>query len=122
MSGFIENHKLVLPEHLNHYGFLFGGNLLKWVDEVAYIAANIDFPGNDFVTISMDNVLFKHSIKNGDILRFRTRRIRLGTTSVSYNVAVSREESVDGDERVLFETNITFVGVDENGAKRAVKR
>jgi hypothetical protein len=29
----MENHKLVLPEHLNQYGFLFGGNLLKWVDE-----------------------------------------------------------------------------------------
>jgi len=25
----MENYKLVLPEHLNHYGFLFGGNLLK---------------------------------------------------------------------------------------------
>jgi acyl-CoA hydrolase len=21
----IENHKLVLPEHLNHYGYFFGG-------------------------------------------------------------------------------------------------
>ena len=33
------NHKLVLPQYLNHYGFLFGGHLLKWVDEYAYIAA-----------------------------------------------------------------------------------
>lgn len=28
----METYKLVLPEHLNPYGYLFGGNLLKWVD------------------------------------------------------------------------------------------
>ena len=25
----MEKFKLVLPEHLNHYGYLFGGNLLE---------------------------------------------------------------------------------------------
>ena len=50
----MENHRLVLPEHLNHYGFLFGGHLLKWVDEFAYIAATIEYPGYNFVTIGMD--------------------------------------------------------------------
>ena len=45
----MENHRLVLPEHLNHYGFLFGGHLLKWVDEFAYIAATIEYPNFTFV-------------------------------------------------------------------------
>ena len=36
-------YKLVLPEHLNQYGFLFGGNLLKWIDEVSWMAS-LDFP------------------------------------------------------------------------------
>ncbi len=115
----MENHKLVLPEHLNHYGFLFGGQLLKWIDEVAYIAANIDFPGNDFVTISMDHVLFKHSIRNGDILCFSTKRKKLGTTSLAYSVKVRRQGS-ENDGLVLFETNITFVSIDEQGNKQPV--
>lgn len=118
----MENYKLVLPEHLNHYGFLFGGHLLKWVDEMAYIAANIDFPGNDFVTISMDNVLFKHSIRNGDILRFITRRRKLGNTSLSYSVKVCREGHEEDRGLVLFETNITFVAIDKDGEKRPVVR
>jgi len=117
----MKNHKLVLPEHLNHYGFLFGGHLLKWVDEMAYIAANIDFPGNDFVTISMDDVLFKHAIKNGDILCFSTRRIKLGNSSVSYCVKV-RRESIDESDQVLFETNITFVSIDQDGKKQMIVR
>ena len=59
----MRNHKLVLPEHLNHYGYLFGGYLLHWVDEYGYIAANLDFPGHRFVTIALDNVAFKKSPK-----------------------------------------------------------
>jgi acyl-CoA hydrolase len=119
----MNNHKLVLPEHLNHYGFLFGGHLLKWIDEVAYIAANVDFPGNDFVTISMDDVQFKHSIKNGDILRFSTQRKHLGTTSVSYHVKVRRENIVtpdDENETILFQTRITFVAVNKDGEKQPI--
>lgn len=121
----MNNHKLVLPEHLNHYGFLFGGHLLKWVDEIAYIAANVDFPGNDFVTISMDNVHFKHSIKNGDILRFNTQRKKLGNTSVTYSVKVHRENiqlaNQDTDENlILFETRITFVAVNKDGKKEMI--
>jgi len=38
----MESYKLVLPEHLNHYGYLFGGNMLKWVDEISWIAASRD--------------------------------------------------------------------------------
>ena len=34
-----ESTLLVRPEHLNHHGFLFGGRLLEWLDEQAYIAA-----------------------------------------------------------------------------------
>lgn len=50
----MESYKLVLPEHLNHYGYLFGGYLLQWVDETAYIAATLDYPGSNFVTVAMD--------------------------------------------------------------------
>lgn len=50
----MQNHQLVLTEHLNHYGFLFGGTLLKWVDESAYICARLDYPGKSFVTVGMD--------------------------------------------------------------------
>ena len=36
----MESYKVVRPEHLNHFGHLFGGCLLKWVDEIAWIAAS----------------------------------------------------------------------------------
>ena len=73
------NHrKLVLPEHLNSQGSLFGGYLLKWLDEFAYITARLEFPGRRFVTIAMNNVEFRHPIHSGQILRFQVQRGRQG--------------------------------------------
>jgi acyl-CoA hydrolase len=114
------NHKLVLPEHLNHYGYLFGGYLLHWVDEYAYITANLDFPGHRFVTIGLDNVVFRKSIRLGSVLKFDINRTRLGSTSASYNVKVFSDSIESGEEELVFDTNITFVNVDEEGKKQAI--
>ena len=118
----MDHHKLVQPEFLNHQGFLFGGYLLKWVDELAFITAKLEHPGKRFVTVALDNVVFKHRITNGQILRFAIERSKLGTTSVEYNVQVfgtqTPKESPPQEKRVLFETNITFVNIDDSGNKQ----
>ena len=74
----MDHHKLVLPEYMNAQGSLFGGYLLKWLDEFAYITANVEFPAHRFVTIAMNNVEFRHPIACGQILRFAVERVRLG--------------------------------------------
>ena len=78
----MENHKLVLPGDLNQDGFLFGGNLLKLVDEYAWIAATLEYPGCIFVTVGMDKVEFKKTVREGVILKFNVERFRAGKTSV----------------------------------------
>ena len=114
----MENHKLVLPEHLNHYGYLFGGNLLKWVDEVSYITVTTDYPGCNFVTVAMDKVEFKKSIGKGTILCFETVRTREGNTSVEYTVNVYKGNITTGTRDLAFSTRIIFVCLDENGNKK----
>jgi len=109
----MESHKLVRPEHLNHYGYLFGGYLLQWVDEAAYVAASLEFPGSNFVTVGMDRVEFRKSIRQGAILRFVVERSRLGTTSVHYEVRAF----VGVDPEPAFTTQISFVKLDESGVK-----
>lgn len=112
----MENHRLVLPEHLNHYGFLFGGHLLKWVDEFAYIAATIEYPDYNFVTIGMDKVEFKKSVRQGTILKFMVEKNKAGTTSLQYLVHVYRSNQLE-DNNFIFSTRVTFVRVDKNGKK-----
>jgi acyl-CoA hydrolase len=113
----MENYKLVLPEHLNHYGYLFGGNLLMWVDEVAWIGASLDYPGCNFVTVGMDKVEFKKSVRQGALLRFEVELSREGETSVQYSVAVYSHDLTSGREESIFTTNTTYVCLDNQGNK-----
>ncbi len=117
----MDHRKLVQPEHMNDQGSLFGGYLLKWIDEVAYITASIEHPGNRFVTIGLENVEFNHPIALGEILRFAVTETRKGNTSVTYQVEVFGEKVATNAATVLFETRITFVNLDANGKKVAIK-
>ena len=113
----MENHKLVLPEHLNHFGYLFGGYLLKWVDEYAWIAASLDYPGSHFVTIAMDRVEFRKSVRKGTILKFVVEKKKEGNTSVQYSVCVYRGDSGKDITDLIFSTHVTFVHIDKEGKK-----
>ena len=114
------NHrKLVQPEHMNDQGSLFGGYLLKWIDEFAYITACIEHPGCRFVTIALDKVEFRHPITLGEILRFEVTQARKGSTSVEYQVDVYGDKNAP-DDQVLFGTRITFVNLDESSKKTPI--
>lgn len=113
----MENYRLVLPEHLNHYGYLFGGHLLRWVDEISWVAASLEFPGCRLVTVGMDRVEFHKSVRGGAILRFDVRRGRVGRTSVQYTVLVFADDIDSGIEQTVFATHVSFVRIDEAGRK-----
>ena len=117
----MQHYKIVLPEHLNDYGFLFGGSLLKWVDEIAYIRVSLDLPQQKFVTVGLDEVIFRHQIAKGQILRFQCQQTRIGTTSVTYQVQVFGERYQRDLHKVLFETQITFVSIDDEGNKTLIQ-
>lgn len=110
-----ETHRLVLPEDLNQFGFLFGGRLLAWVDEASWIAASLDYPHCQFVTIAMDRVEFRHSVREGSILTIQSEKKKVGASSVTYAVEVFRGRG--RDEPTIFSTAVTFVNVNEDGAK-----
>jgi len=115
----MDNYTLVRPEHLNHYGFLFGGQLLKWVDEFAWLVATRDFPGCSFVTVGMDKIAFRQQVANGSILRFHFSVQRVGTSSVRYGVDVFGDPP-GGSEKRVFSTTISFVNVDCDGRKAPI--
>ncbi|TAE78402.1 MAG: acyl-CoA thioesterase [Verrucomicrobia bacterium] len=115
----METHRLVLPEDLNHFGFLFGGRLLAWVDEACWIAASLDFPHCQFVTIGMDKVEFRHSVRQGTILAIRCLREREGLSSVTYQVEVFDRRQLGSPP--IFATSVTYVSVDDAGRKRSIR-
>ena len=110
----MQTHRLVLPGDLNHYGCLFGGRLLAWVDEASWIAASLDYPQCQFVTVAMATVEFHHSVRDGTILTIDCERTREGVSSVTYAVTVwDRQTRPDP----IFSTAVSFVRVDAAGRK-----
>ena len=117
----MKHHKLVLPEFMNEQGVLFGGYLLKWIDELAYITACLDYPDARFVTIALDNVTFKKPIHTGDILCFDVILSKRGKTSIEYMIKVYNDRAPEESRGVLlFETKIVFVNVDSSGKPQAI--
>jgi len=114
----METHRLVLPGDLNQYGFLFGGRLLAWIDEASWIAASLNYPHCQFVTVAMDTVEFHHSVRDGTILKISCIREREGNTSTTYAVRVTDEKAGGG---LIFSTLVTFVSVDDEGRKRSIR-
>jgi len=117
----MESFKLVHPEDLNHYGYLFGGSLLRWVDETCWIAASREHPGCKFVTVAMDKVEFRRSVKAGTVLRFLARETAAGSSSVKYKVNVFADDLETGEEESIFSTYVTFVCLDGKGKKTPLR-
>ena len=71
----------IRPEFLNHAGILFGGYMMKWADEMAYIAASMEFPQADFVTKLFGQFDFQSPVALGDIIKVFSEVESVGNTS-----------------------------------------
>lgn len=60
--------KWIKPEDLNPNGTLFGGSLLRWVDEEAAIYAIVQLCNQKVVTKRISEVNFVSSAQQGDII------------------------------------------------------
>jgi acyl-CoA hydrolase len=117
-KGFImQNFTIVRQEHLNHHGYLFGGSMLSWVDEFAWIAATRDFPDATLVTRAMERVDFRTPAPPGAILRFEIDLAEQRKTSAKYHITVYAGPPGLPEEKEVLSTDVTFVCVDRNGNK-----
>ncbi len=107
---------VVMQEHLNQRGFLFGGVMLSWVDEYAWMAAAWEHPGCDFVTVSVDKATFKHAVKNGSILRFEMKKTNTGKSSITYEVEVYARSPKEIEQLMVFSTSVVLVRLGEDGS------
>ena len=114
-----ESTLLVRPEHLNHHGYLFGGRLLEWLDEQAYIAAMALLkPAANLVTVAIDRVQFKLSARQGSLLKFRTLPVHAGRSSLTVFTQVYLMKGTS--ERETFRAYVTFVCLGKNSRPRPI--
>lgn len=106
--------KIVLPNDTNPLGNLFGGRLLAWMDEIAYVSAN-RHSRRVAVTASINNVSFNKPIKLGETVTLIAKVSRAFSSSMEVIIDVYVEDKTNGEQSSSNQAIYTFVAVDQNG-------
>ena len=104
---------LVRPTHINHYGRLFGGQLLYWIDELAGIVA-MRHSGATVTTAAVDNLQFQAPAFEGDMVVLFGQVTYVGRSSMEVRVDTYTETS-DGSRTLINRAYIDLVAIDETG-------
>ena len=96
-------------------GNLYGGTILSWLDTASYLFAKKHTEEPFLVTMKFGEMIFKKPIHEGDIVDFYCDNIKIGNSSVGFDI----EARID--EGVVFSTNAVFVAVDVKGNKKMLE-
>lgn len=114
------SNKLVMPEHLNPAGNLFGGQMMAWMDKIAAMEA-FDHTKRNCVTAKVSEINFLTPVELGDRVRFEAKVIREGKSSLQVRVKAERkkinvsEPIIEGYDKEAATAIFTFVALDEMG-------
>ena len=111
---------VMMPRDTSPLGSIFGGVILSYIDQAGAVGARREVhraggPLPFVVTVAVNRVEFKQPVLVGDVVRFLTRLVRLGRTSITMSVRVEADRGTD----VLHvtEAEVVYVGVDPKTRK-----
>ncbi|HJF15350.1 MAG TPA: acyl-CoA thioesterase [Enteractinococcus helveticum] len=104
--------KWVKPEDLNANGTLFGGALLRWIDEEAAIYAILQMGNHRAVTKMMSEINFVASASQGDMIEMGLKATHFGRTSMTMRAVV---RNMITRKVILSIDKIVFVSLGEDG-------
>ncbi|SFT82391.1 acyl-CoA thioesterase [Paraburkholderia aspalathi] len=104
--------KWVKPEDLNPNGTLFGGSLLRWIDEEAAIYAICQLANERIVTKFMSEINFVSSARQGDIIELGMTATHFGSTSITLRCEVRNKITRNS---ILTVEKMVFVNLNESG-------
>ena len=114
---------LMMPADVNPQGTIFGGVILSYIDQAGAIGARreVVLAGGKqpfLVTAAINRVEFRQPVLVGDVVRFLTRLVKMGRTSITVEVHVEAER----DSQVLQVTHaeLVYVGIDPAAGWRPV--
>jgi acyl-CoA hydrolase len=105
--------KAIFPNMLNANGTLFGGQVLKWMDEVAYITAT-RFSRERMYTVSSEKIKFLKPVHPSSIIEIVGRIDKIKGIRVFVKVEIYAEEMYGTNREKVVEGTFVFVALDEN--------
>ena len=111
--------ELMMPQHANIMGNVFGGVILALADRVAAVCA-IRHARKQCVTVSVDKVDFKEPIHVGELVTAFARVNYAGRTSMEVGVKILAENVLSGEKRHTNSCYVTYVALDDTGVPTEV--
>ncbi|HUW04783.1 MAG TPA: hotdog domain-containing protein [Williamwhitmania sp.] len=102
--------RLVKGEDLNHHGTLFAGRTAEWFVESGFIAAASLVDPQHVVCLKIHGMYFTKPARPGQILKFTSKIVLAGRSSLIAHIDVIRAGSV---EEPFVSGFITFIYVDD---------
>lgn len=109
----VEQVHMLMYEHMNGYGRLFGGRLMEWIDVVAGVVAR-RHSGCDVTTASVDRLEFIAPAFIGDTVVLDGRITYAGRTSMEIRVDAYVEKLSGAKERIN-RAYLVMVALDADG-------
>jgi uncharacterized protein (TIGR00369 family) len=106
--------ELLMPQHVNNLGHVFGGVILSMADRAAAVAA-MRHARRPCVTVAIDRVDFREPIYSGELVTCSAQVNYVGRTSMEVGVRVEAEDLIAGTSRHTNTCYLTFVAIDEQG-------
>ena len=103
--------KLIKPGDLNANNTLFGGQLLRWIDEEAGIYAMTKLDSRRTVTKYISEINFISSARQADTIEIGLEFSEVGRTSITFRCEV---RNLITKNTIIRLEKIVFVNVDEN--------
>ncbi|NXY25167.1 ACO12 thioesterase, partial [Atrichornis clamosus] len=98
----------VLPAHAGPRGELGAGQLLRWMDAAACLAAE-QHAGVSCVTVSMDDIQFEEAARVGQIIVIRAKVNRAFKTSMEVGIKVTVQDVLTNTEKIVCVAYATYV-------------
>jgi acyl-CoA hydrolase len=109
-----ETSELMMPQHANNMGHVFGGVILSLMDKCGAIAA-FRHSRAAVTTASIARVDFREPIHLGDLVVMKASVNFVGRSSMEVGVRVEAEDLMTGVRRHTNSCYLTFVAIDRNG-------
>jgi acyl-CoA hydrolase len=109
----VQHVQIVMPQHGNNAGRLFGGQLMAWIDMIAGVVA-FRHCGGHCTTASVDYLSFEKPIQVGEIIVLDGRVTYVGNSSMEIRVDTFVEKPGLVREMVN-RAYLTFVALGEDG-------
>ncbi len=113
-DSYTEQVFLVMPQHLNGTGKLFGGQLASWIDTIAGVVA-LRHCNTAITTAAIDNLQFREGVDQNSLVVLKGKLIHTGTTSMEVRVDSYVEDIATGAQRCINTAFVIEVAVDANG-------